>query len=128
MPGRAWIDETTAAFERHVAAERGLSPHTVRGYVSDARSLLEHAAQCGASGPGELTAPVLRSWLAGQRKNPPQDLTTSPRAKAPGVQVPRLAGALGFDAGQHLGELVALEYDGLPVHVRPPARRPSWVP
>ena len=66
MPGPAWIDETTAAFERHVAAERGLSPHTVRGYVSDARSLLEHAAHCGASGPGELTAPVLRSWLAGQ--------------------------------------------------------------
>jgi len=44
-----------------------------------------------------------------------QDLATSPRATAPGVQVPRLAGALGFDAGQHLGELVALEYDGLPV-------------
>jgi integrase/recombinase XerC len=66
VPGPAWIDETTAAFERHVAAERGLSPHTVRGYVSDARSLLEHAAQRGASGPGELTAPVLRSWLAGQ--------------------------------------------------------------
>src|SRR6266700_5308371 len=47
-----------------------------------------------------------------------QDLSTSPRATAPGVQVPRLAGALGFDAGQHLGELVALEYDGLPVRGR----------
>ena len=47
-----------------------------------------------------------------------QDLATSPRATAPGVQVPRLAGALGFDAGQHLGELVALEYDGLPVRGR----------
>jgi integrase/recombinase XerC len=66
VPGPAWIDETATAFERHLAAERGLSPHTVRGYVSDARSLLEHAAQGGASGPGELTAAVLRSWLAGQ--------------------------------------------------------------
>ncbi len=66
MPGLAWIDDATAAFERHVAAERGLSPHTVRGYVSDVRSLLEHADQCGAAGPGELSTPVLRSWLAVQ--------------------------------------------------------------
>jgi integrase/recombinase XerC len=66
VPGEDWIDEATAAFERHVAAERGLSPHTVRGYVSDARSLLEHAGRCGAAGPGELTAPMLRSWLAAQ--------------------------------------------------------------
>jgi integrase/recombinase XerC len=66
VPGPDWIDEATAAFERHVAAERGLSPHTVRGYVSDVRSLLEHAGQCGVAGPGELSAPVLRSWLAVQ--------------------------------------------------------------
>ena len=52
VPGQDWIDEATAAFERHVAAERGLSPHTVRGYVSDARSLLEHAGRSGAAGPG----------------------------------------------------------------------------
>jgi len=49
-----------------VAAERGLSPHTVRGYVADTRSLLEHAGRCGATGPGELDAPMLRSWLAVQ--------------------------------------------------------------
>ena len=66
MPGPAWVEEATAAFERHVAAERGLSPHTVRGYVGDVRSLLEHADRCGAAGPGELSAPVLRSWLAVQ--------------------------------------------------------------
>jgi integrase/recombinase XerC len=62
----AWVTDAVARFERHVAAERGLSPHTVRGYVGDVRSLLEHADQCGAAGPGELTAPVLRSWLAVQ--------------------------------------------------------------
>ncbi len=61
-PGQAAIAE----FERHVAAERGLSPHTVRGYVGDARSLLVHADQCGVTGPAELTAPILRSWLAVQ--------------------------------------------------------------
>ena len=66
MPGPAWVTEATADFERHVAAERGLSPHTVRGYVSDVRSLLEHADRCGAAGPGELSVPILRSWLAVQ--------------------------------------------------------------
>ncbi len=66
MPDPAWVTEATADFERHVAAERGLSPHTVRGYVSDVRSLLEHADRCGAAGPGELSAPILRSWLAVQ--------------------------------------------------------------
>jgi len=66
VPGADWIEEATAAFERHVGAERGLSPHTVRGYVSDVRSLLEHAGRSGAAGPGELTAPVLRGWLAAQ--------------------------------------------------------------
>ncbi len=66
MPGPAWVTEATADFDRHVAAERGLSPHTVRGYVGDVRSLLEHADRCGAAGPGELSAPILRSWLAVQ--------------------------------------------------------------
>ena len=66
MPDPAWVTEATTDFERHVAAERGLSPHTVRGYVGDVRSLLEHADRCGAAGPGELSAPILRSWLAVQ--------------------------------------------------------------
>ena len=43
-----------------------MSPHTVRGYVSDVRSLLDHAGHCGVSVPAELDAPILRSWLAVQ--------------------------------------------------------------
>ena len=62
----AWADDAVAQFERHVRAERGLSPHTVRAYVGDVRSLLAHADQCGVTGPPGLTAPVLRSWLAVQ--------------------------------------------------------------
>jgi integrase/recombinase XerC len=54
-------------FGRHLAAERGLSPHTVRAYLGDIRSLLEHAGQCGVTEPDELDAPLLRSWLARQR-------------------------------------------------------------
>jgi integrase/recombinase XerC len=53
-------------FERHLAAERGLSPHTVRAYTGDVRSLLEHAAQGGITAPDGLDIAVLRRWLAGQ--------------------------------------------------------------
>jgi integrase/recombinase XerC len=54
-------------FGRHLTAERGLSPHTVRAYLGDIRSLLEHAQQCGITQPDELDAGLLRSWLARQR-------------------------------------------------------------
>jgi integrase/recombinase XerC len=53
-------------FERHLAAERGLSPHTVRAYTGDVRSLLEHAAQSGITSPDGLDITVLRRWLASQ--------------------------------------------------------------
>ncbi len=52
-------------FHRHLAAERGLSPHTVRAYVRDAGSLLEHAAGHRLTSPGELDVRELRSWLGG---------------------------------------------------------------
>jgi integrase/recombinase XerC len=53
-------------FERHLAAERGLSPHTVRAYTGDVRSLLEHAAGDGITAPDRLDIAVLRRWLASQ--------------------------------------------------------------
>jgi integrase/recombinase XerC len=56
-----------AEFGRHLAAERGLSPHTVRAYLGDIGSLLEHARLCGITEPGQLDVGVLRSWLARQR-------------------------------------------------------------
>jgi len=54
-------------FARHLAAERNRSEHTVRAYVGDVVSLLEHAAGDGATRPGELTLYVLRGWLARRR-------------------------------------------------------------
>jgi integrase/recombinase XerC len=54
------------AFERHLAAGRGLSPHTVRAYVGDVSSLLGHLERCGITDIGELDIAVLRAWLATQ--------------------------------------------------------------
>lgn len=58
----AWVK-----FRRHLATERGLSAHTVRAYLGDVRSLLEHAHRCGLNDLAGLDAGILRSWLARQR-------------------------------------------------------------
>jgi integrase/recombinase XerC len=63
----AALQQALAEFGRHLAAERGLSAHTVRAYLGDVRSLLEHAQLCGITGLAELDIGVLRSWLARQR-------------------------------------------------------------
>src|SRR5664280_2539027 len=54
-------------FRRHLAAERGLSTHTVRAYVADVCGLLEHADRMGVDDPAGLGIVNLRSWLARQR-------------------------------------------------------------
>lgn len=51
-------------FARHLGAERGCSPHTVRAYRGDLASLFEHARRMGRSGVSELDITTLRSWLA----------------------------------------------------------------
>ncbi len=52
------------SYERHLGAERGLSGHTVRGYVADAVSLLDHGMRMGIAQPADLDIHMLRSWLA----------------------------------------------------------------
>jgi len=51
-------------FARHLASVAGRSAHTVRAYVGDTVSLLDHAVRMGCTEPGELDLAVLRSWLA----------------------------------------------------------------
>jgi integrase/recombinase XerC len=75
---QAALDE----FERHLAAERGLSPHTVRAYTGDVRSLLEHAAQGGITAPDAVDITVLRRWLAGQHGTGHARATLARRAAA----------------------------------------------
>lgn len=60
----AGLGRALAAFERHLASERGLSPHTVRAYLGDVTALLEHAARDGCASAGDLDIGILRAWLA----------------------------------------------------------------
>lgn len=51
-------------FGRHLAQVDNRSAHTVRAYLGDVVSLLDHAAAGGLTHPGRLDIAVLRGWLA----------------------------------------------------------------
>ena len=55
------------AFERYLERERTLSVHTVRAYMGDLTSLLQHLELLGISQISELELAHLRSWLANQQ-------------------------------------------------------------
>jgi integrase/recombinase XerC len=69
-------------FRHHIEAERGLSRHTVRAYLGDVTSLLEHAAAAGATAPADLDIGTLRAWLAGQHGSGHSRATLARRAAA----------------------------------------------
>ena len=70
------------AFERHLRAERSLSPHTVRAYLGDVSSLLEYAHRTGVQAPGGLNATHLRGWLASQHSSGAARTTLARRGAA----------------------------------------------
>ena len=61
------FEELIAAFERYLERERTLSVHTVRAYMGDLTSLLQHLELLGISQISELELAHLRSWLANQQ-------------------------------------------------------------
>src|SRR3954468_23601 len=71
-----------AAYERHLVAERNLTPHTVRAYTGDLRSMLEQAARLGHSDLAKIDVRTLRSWLATQQTLGRARTTLSRRATA----------------------------------------------
>jgi integrase/recombinase XerC len=80
LPAR--LGAALEVFRHHIEAERGLSRHTVRAYLGDVTSLLEHAAAAGATAPADLNIGTLRAWLAGQHGSGRSRATLARRAAA----------------------------------------------
>jgi integrase/recombinase XerC len=99
-PMRAAVD----AFAGHLAAERNRSAHTVRAYVVDVVSLLDHAARMGATDPSGVDLLVLRSWLARMRTTGAARTTLARRAAAARTFTAwaHRSGLLPTDPGQRL--------------------------
>lgn len=92
-------------YERHLASERNLAPHTVKAYSADIAALLEHAHRLGHSDVAELDLRTLRSWLAKQQTMGRSRATLARRATAARVFTAWLArtGRAPTDAGSALG-------------------------
>jgi integrase/recombinase XerC len=95
------------AFERHLRAERSLSPHTVRAYLGDVSSLLGHAHQAGVQAPADLEAAHLRAWLASQHASGAARTTLARRGAAARAftAFAHRRGWLATDPGPKLGTL-----------------------
>ncbi len=97
--------QALADYERHLVSERDLAPHTVRAYLGDLASLLDHAHRLGLDDPGELDLRVLRSWLARLQTSGRSRTTLARRATAARVFTGWLArtGRSTSDVGALLG-------------------------
>ena len=76
------LAEVLAGYEAHLRSQRDLSPHTVRGYVTDAVWLLDHLARRGGEQPHDLDLATLRGWLAQGRAKGHSRATTARHAAA----------------------------------------------
>jgi integrase/recombinase XerC len=60
--------EAADEFGHHLARVANRSEHTVRAYLGDVISLLDHAAAAGCVSPADLDIVVLRGWLAARMR------------------------------------------------------------
>ncbi|MGV9762416.1 tyrosine recombinase XerC [Micromonospora tulbaghiae] len=74
--------EAVDDFADHLSRVRNRSVHTVRAYVTDLVSLLDHAVRMGCAELPELDLAVVRSWLAKQRTMGAARTTMARRAAA----------------------------------------------
>lgn len=94
-PSLAW-DRALAGFLGHLVDERRCSPHTVRAYTGDLRSLADFCVERGIDDPASLTLGDLRAWLADQ----------SARGRSRSTLARRAASARGFTSwGERRGLL-----------------------
>jgi integrase/recombinase XerC len=111
------------AYERHLVAERDLTPHTVRAYIGDVAGLLEHAAALGHTDVDTLDLRTLRSWLARQQTLGKARSTMARRATAVRVFTAWLlrTGRARSDPGAALGSPKA--HKTLPAALNPAQAR-----
>lgn len=69
-------------YERHLVSERDLTAHTVRAYVADVTSLLDHAHRLGLTRLEDIDLRTLRSWLARQQTTGKARTTIARRSTA----------------------------------------------
>ena len=99
------LTKVLAEYERHLAAERDLTAHTVTAYTGDIAGLMEHASRLGINDVANIDLRTLRSWLAKQQSLGRSRTTLARRATAARVFTSWLArtGQTPSDAGAALG-------------------------
>jgi integrase/recombinase XerC len=91
-------------FGHHLARVDNRSAHTVRAYVGDVVSLLDHAAHAGCASPADLDIGVLRGWLAARMRQGAARTSQARRAAAARTFTAwaHRAGRLAVDPGAQL--------------------------
>lgn len=100
------LEALLSEYGRHLRLGRNRSPHTVRAYLGDARSLLAHLVRPASDASvWELDAGVLRSWLAEHAERGAARTTLARRASSARTFTAWLArtGRLAVDPGPRLG-------------------------
>lgn len=98
------LDEACSNFESYLRDERGRSPHTVRAYVGDARSLCEFSGERGVNDPDGITLALLRNWLATLTRDGRSRATVARRAASVRAFTAWCArrGLMSIDPGERL--------------------------
>ena len=74
------LESVRLDFEQHLHQERTLSPHTIRAYLGDLDSFLQHLHTLGIDDVKQASLNTIRSWLANQQVKGGARTTLSRRA------------------------------------------------
>ncbi len=74
------FDEIRDAYSHYLVNEKALSSHTVRAYLGDLDSFIDHLANNGVSEIEDINLQLIRSWLASQQVRGGARTTLSRRA------------------------------------------------
>ncbi|CAB4340297.1 unannotated protein [freshwater metagenome] len=73
-------NEIRNAYSHYLTAEKALSAHTVRAYLGDLDSFIDHMGRNGISDIADINLPLIRSWLSTQQVRGGARTTLSRRA------------------------------------------------